>query len=82
MQPKPVKAVTDDSEDDDDLYEEIDPMLKKKLLQTHRKSVAFSVCIFDKENVTFDLDRKRVLLGLGNSTDRIPLSSSNTGGEL
>ena len=76
MQPKPVKAGHDDSEDDDDFYEEIDPMLKKKLLQTRRKSVAFSVCVVDKENMTFDLDRKRVLLGLANSTDRIPLSSA------
>ena len=51
-------------------------MLKEKLLQTRRKSVAFSVCIVDKENMTFDLDRKRVLLGLATSTDRIPLSSA------
>ena len=76
MQPKPVKAITDDSEEDDDFYEEIDPILKKKLLQTRRKSVAFSVCIVDKENMTFDLDRKGVLLGLATSTDRIPLSSA------
>ena len=76
MQPKPVKASTDESDDDDDFYEEIDPMLKKKLLQTRRKSVAFSVCVVDKEKMTFDLDRKRVLLGLANSTDRIPLSSA------
>ena len=80
-QPKPVKPLnkisTDESdEDDDDFYEEIDPMLKKKLLQTRRKSVAFSVCVVDKENMTFDLDRKRVLLGLASSTDRIPLSSA------
>ena len=76
MQPKPVKAVNDDSEEEEDFYEDIDPMLKKKLLQTRRKSVAFSVCIVDKENMTFDLDRKRVLLGLASSTDRIPLSSA------
>ena len=50
MQPKPVKAITDDSEEDDNFYEEIDPMLKK--------SVAFSVCFVDKEKMTFDLDRK------------------------
>ena len=51
-------------------------MLKKKLLQTRRKSVAFSVCVVDKERMTFDLDRKRVMLGLAASTDRIPLSSA------
>ena len=76
MQPKPVKAVTDESDEEEDLYEEIDPMLKKKLLQTRRKSVAFSVCIVDKEKMTFDLDRKRVLLGLATSTDRIPFISA------
>ena len=79
-QPKPVKPANkmsaDDSDEDEDFYEEMDPMLKRKLLQTRRKSVAFSVCVVDKENMTFDLDRKRVLLGLASSTDRIPLSSA------
>jgi len=67
-----------DSEDDDEedfTYDEIDPMLKKKLLQTRRKSVAFSVCVVDKDNMTFDLDRKKVLLGIpstmGMSSDRL-----------
>ena len=67
-----------DSEDDDEedySYNELDPMLKKKLLQvyflpmkqchktaqTRRKSVAFSVCVVDRDNMTFDLDRKKVI---------------------
>ena len=48
-------------------------MLKKKLVQTRRKSVAFSVCVVDRENMTFDLESKRVMLGLASrSTDRLP----------
>ena len=65
-----------DSEDDseEELYQELDPMLKRKLVATRRKSVAFSVCVVDRENMTFDLESKRVLLGLGTrSTDRLPV---------
>lgn len=48
-------------------------MLKRKLVQTRRKSVAFSVCVVDRENMTFDLESKRVMLGLATrSTDRLP----------
>ena len=65
-----------DSEDDTDteeMYQELDPMLKRKLVQTRRKSVAFSVCVVDRENMTFDLESKRVMLGLtSRSTDRLP----------
>ena len=49
----------------------------KRLLQTRHKSVAFSV---DNENMTFDLDRKKVFLGSGTlpnlPSDRMPLSSA------
>ena len=73
---KSVKAnnesdTEDEFEDDEESYGEIDPMLKAKLMQTRRKSVAFSVCVVDREKMTFDLDRKRVLLGLTRSTDRL-----------
>merc|ERR1712013_326363 len=44
----------------------------KKLLLTRRKSVSFSVCVVDRDKMTFDLDRKRVLLGLGASADKPP----------
>ena len=72
-QSKPViKVSNDDSDEDDEFYEEIDPMLKKKLLLTRRKSVSFSVCVVDRDKMTFDLDRKRVLLGLGASADKPP----------
>ena len=62
---KPGLRNLSDSEDDTDeeLYQEVDPMLKPKLMATRRKSVAFSVCVVDRENMTFDLDRKRVMLG-------------------
>lgn len=60
---------SEDEDDDDYSYDEIDPMLKRKLLQTRRKSVAFSVCVVDRDNMTFDLDRKKVLLGV--SSDRL-----------
>ena len=65
---QPVLKIPNDESDEEDFYEEIDPMLKKKLLQTRRKSVSFSVCIVDKEKMTFALDRKHVLLGLATST--------------
>ena len=67
-QHQPVLKTPNDESDEDDFYEELDPMLKKKLLQTRRKSVSFSVCIVDKEKMTFALDRKHVLLGLASST--------------
>ena len=72
----PVVKIPDYESDEDDFYEELDPMLKKKLLQTRRKSVSFSVCIVDKEKTTFDLDRRHVLLGLATSTDIIAATSS------
>ena len=67
---KPGLRNLSDSEDDTDeeLYQEVDPMLKPKLMATRRKSVAFSVCVVDRENMTFDLDRKRVMLGLSESS--------------
>jgi len=64
-----AKESEEDDDEDDYSYNEIDPMLKKKLLQTRRKSVAFSVCVVDRDNMTFDLDRKKVLLGM--SADRL-----------
>ena len=60
-----------DEDTDDELYQEIDPMLKRKLVATRRKSVAFSVCVVDRENMTFDLESKRVMLGLTRSSDRL-----------
>ena len=65
-----------DDDTDDELYQEIDPMLKRKLVATRRKSVAFSVCVVDRENMTFDLESKRVMLGL--STDRLASSTLPT----
>merc|ERR1712126_163527 len=59
----------EDEDEDGDHYEEFDPMLKKKLLQTRRKSVSFSVCVLDRDNMTFDLERKKVLLS--HSSERI-----------
>ena len=73
---EPVKATTDESDEDGAFYEELDPVIKKKLLQTSRKSVSFSVCVVDKEMMTFDLDRKHVLLGLSSSTKRCPLTTA------
>ena len=69
-----ARNILDDSDEDTDeeLYQEIDPMLKRKLVATRRKSVAFSVCVVDRENMTFDLESKRVMLGLTRSTDRLP----------
>ena len=67
-------------DEDDDFFEDFDPKLRKRLLQTRRKSVAFSVCTVDNENMTFDLDRKKVFLGSGTlsnmPSDRVPLSSA------
>ena len=82
LQPKPSKGNIGGSDDEeDDLFEDFDPKLRKRLLQTRRKSVAFSVCTVDNENMTFDLDRKKVFLGAGTTlanlpSDRIPLSSA------
>ena len=77
-----TRGLTDsDDESDEELYQELDPMLKRKLVATRRKSVAFSVCVVDRENMTFDLESKRVMLGLGSrSTDRLPMLQ--TGGLL
>ena len=33
----------------EDEYQELDPMLRRKLLATRRKSVAFSVCVVDRQ---------------------------------
>ena len=71
-----ARSLSDSEEDtDEELYQELDPMLKRKLVATRRKSVAFSVCVVDRENMTFDLESKRVMLGLGSrSTDRLPVT--------
>ena len=80
LQPKGSQGNTGGSDDEDeDFFEDFDPKLRKRLLQTRRKSVAFSVCTVDNENMTFDLDRKKVFLGSGslaNLPDRLPLSSA------
>ena len=64
------------SDDEEENFDDFDPKLRKRLLQTRRKSVAFSVCTVDNENMTFDLDQKKVFLGSGPLSDRIPLSSA------
>ncbi|XP_023336770.1 uncharacterized protein LOC111707838 isoform X2 [Eurytemora carolleeae] len=70
---KSAHPPTDDSSDDiNQGFGEEDPMLTKRLLQTRRKSVAFSVCVLDRDSMTFEMDRKKVLI---NSTDRIPNAS-------
>jgi len=70
---KPVKLVTDTStEDISQEFQEMDPLLMKRILQTRRKSVAFSICVLDRDSMTFEMDRKKVQLS---STDRITNSS-------
>ena len=60
--------------EDVDMDDEEDPLLTRALLQTRRKSVSFSVCVMDEHNMSFDLERKKVLLG-ANSGSQQPFSS-------
>ena len=61
--------------DFNNFLEEFDPKLRKKLLNTRRKSVAFSVCTVDNKNMTFDLDQKKVFLGTLPSKEQSYFSS-------
>ena len=62
LQSKQSGGSCDSDIDDDEYFEDFDPKLKKRLLQTRRKSVTFSVCTVDNEARTFDLDQKKVPL--------------------